>query len=63
MLAGFPSGASGANGKVSAPDTRDVTSVPGSGREEKSSLSSIPAWKIPWSLEGYSPCGRRVRCD
>ena len=32
MLAGFPSGASGANGKVAAADTRDVSSVPGSGR-------------------------------
>ena len=32
MLAGFPIGASGANGKVSAADTRDMNSVPGSGR-------------------------------
>ena len=38
MLAGFPSGASG---KVSAADARDVSSIPGSGRSPGSAVGKV----------------------
>ena len=51
-----------------AGDTRDVVSIPESGRSleyEMTNHSSILAWKIPFngqrSLAGYSTRGRRVK--
>ena len=49
---------------ASAEDTRDAGSVPGSGRpleEGMATLSSILAWRIPWTEEpgGLSPRGRK----
>ena len=47
-----------------AGDTRDVVSIPGSGRSleyEMTNHSSILAWKIPWTEEpgGLQPMGRK----
>ena len=42
------------NPPANAGDTRDVGSIPGSGRSPEESLathSSILAWKIPWAVE------------
>ena len=39
------------NPPASAEDTRDVDSVPGSGRSPGVSHSNIPPWEIPWTEE------------
>ena len=45
---------------ASAGEAGNVGSIPGSGQspeQEMATHSSILAWKIPWSLAGYSSCG------
>ena len=54
----------GSEGKASACNAGDLSSIPGSGRspgEEMATHSSIPAWKVRWqrSLENYSLWGCR----
>ena len=53
-LEGFPAGSVVKNLCANAGDTRDVGSVPESGRslqEEMATHSSILAWRIPWTEE------------
>ena len=62
-LLGFPGGS---EGKESACNVGDQSSIPGSGRslEKMATHSSILAWKIPWTEEpgGLQPTGsKRVR--
>ena len=65
----FPSDTSGKESASNAEDKREVVSIPGSGRslEKKiATISSILAWKIPWSEEpgGLQSMGsQRVRHD
>ena len=57
---GFPGGPVVKNPPASAGDTRDMDSIPGSGRspdqedprgQEMAAHSSILAWRIPWTKE------------
>ena len=54
-LQGFPGGS---DGKEFACNAGDLGSIPGSERSLEKRMathSSIVAWRIPWSLVGYSP--------
>jgi len=51
---GFPGDSVVNNLPANAGDTRDISSIPGSGRfleKEMATHSSILAWKIPWIEE------------
>ena len=60
---GFPGGTVIKNLPANAGDARDVDLIPGvrknPWKEEMATLSSILAWKLPWTEEpgGHSPCG------
>ena len=55
FISSFPNGfPGGSDGKESACNSRDLGSIPGSGRslrEGNGTYSSILAWRIPWTEE------------
>ena len=59
---GFPGDSVVKNPSANAGDAGDIGSIPGSGtslEEEMAAHSNILVWKIPCSLAGYSPWGRK----
>ena len=64
---GFPGGSVGKEFACSARDTKDVGSVPGSGRSPgRGDPLSILAWRIPWTEKpgGLQSIGsKRVKHD
>ena len=58
-MRGFPGGSVVKNPPANAGDASLIPSQEYSLEKEMATHSSILAWEIPWSLESYSPRGRK----